>query len=171
MTDYAQMKVDDLRAAAKEAGWKGAGRYDASKDELLSFLNTGTKPPSRAELLQTIAELRGQVEELKAVSVPEKRIVRDTTRTQGQAGRPAEPLPIDRASLLKCFRDACHRGQPFYRTGKKGVFSRRQELPGEWQGIGRDRLERLLAEMIQGGELVQEQGRLSVPDNVGEYQE
>jgi hypothetical protein len=89
--------------------------------------------------------------------IPEKSVPKTPSQFQGQtgkrSGRPAAVIPVDRTPLLKVFQECSEQGRPLYRTGKQGVFVRRAELPEEYRQIGRDRLERLVMEMIQDGSL------------------
>lgn len=91
------------------------------------------------------------------IPVPETPIPETNRKFQQQtgrrSGRPAAELPTDRTPLLKTFQECSAQGRPLYRTGKQGVFARREELPEEYRQIGRDRLERLVMEMIQDGSL------------------
>lgn len=75
-------------------------------------------------------------------------------QTGKHTGRPPKAeIPADLAPLLKVFQECSEQRRPLYRTGKQGVFARKGELPEEFRQIGRDRLERLVLEMIQDGSL------------------
>jgi len=136
----------------------------------IEYLQTGRRPSIRFEVYgenlnlyrtpATITELRELMSALQIV--PESH---GTFQERQKNGRPAEPLPTDIKPLLETFRNADELGRPFFRTGKQGVYSRRYELPTEWQGIGCDRLEREINRMIMSGKVIATDGKLSVPDN------
>jgi len=86
-TDYNSMTVSDLRKAVRAAGWTGAEVLDASKAELIQFLETGEKPVKPGvgvsmddigkKLAELIATIGGQGVDENAV----RRIVQDEMGT------------------------------------------------------------------------------------------
>lgn len=185
MTDYQNMKLTELRRLAivkrgKTPLWSGAELVDAPKEDIAHFLATGTVPPltckeqgegtirlnrrsfTRDEF-RALAMALGIVTESSA-SQYQERAKADGVRT----GRPAAAIPDDTKPLLETFRNADRQGKAFYRTGKHGVFARRDELPEEFRQIGRDRLEKLIAGMLQAGEIVTTDGKLTVPEKFQE---
>lgn len=110
----------------------------------------------------------------KTAAVPEKLVTETRRQLQRQtvrSGRPAPTIPADRTPLLKVFQECQEQGRPLYRTGKQGVYARRAELPEEFRGIGRDRLERLITEMIDTGILfMPKKGAVSKPTGRPTYE-
>lgn len=158
-TDYGKCNVEQLRSAAKAAGWKGAGRYDASKGELLTFLDTGTKPPSRDELLQTIAELKAHVEKLTS-DLTGNSNNRERRKGAGR-GRPKAELPEDVTPFVFAIGEAHGQGRPFRKTSVLGVFMRREELPAPFNVMGKHSLERLVSDLLTADRLQIVNGYLS----------
>lgn len=185
MTDYLNMKLTELRRLAvdkrgKNPLWSGAELMDAPKEDMVHFLNTGTVPPlTYKEQGEGIIRLNRRTftrEEFRATAMA-LGIVTESPATQYQertkpdgvrTGRPAASMPDDTKPLLETFRNADGQGKAFYRTGKHGVFARRDELPKEFRLIGRDRLEKLIGEMLQVGEIVTTDGKLTVPETFQE---
>lgn len=93
-------------------------------------------------------------------------------QTGRRSGRPAAQIPENLTPLLKIFQECSAQGRPLYRTGKQGVFARRDELPEPFRQIGRDRLEHKLSELLHNGTLEQSpEGWLAVPNIKGGFQE
>jgi hypothetical protein len=145
---------------------------DTNKAGLVEFLTTGRRPKIRHEQdggrltlsrrPATVTELLVLVAELGGITGKS----RATYQEQSKTGRPSASLPTDMTPLLETIRNADSQGQPFYKSGRHGTYIRRSELPSGWQGIGRDRLERLITYLINSGEIVAGTGgRLAVPDN------
>ncbi len=65
-----------------------------------------------------------------------------------------EKVPALMDCLLACVAEAAAKGQPFTRTGSSGLFTRRQELPPELCGIGRNKLEGFAQALLEKGSLV-----------------
>lgn len=175
MIELDLMGVRELRQMVRRHGWKGASVLGASKAELIAFLMTADKCVRAGSLTLTASGQRLVVMSGKATIVAPAEEWRELFQKAGfipepavpdipenpsrnfqerRSGRPAAPVPTGIEPLLKTFRDAERGGVPFYRTGKRGLYCRRAELPEEYRQIGRDRLEGLLADMIQAGKIV-----------------
>jgi hypothetical protein len=59
-----------------------------------------------------------------------------------------------RKKLCDAFRGACLTNNRFFKSGKKGVYERRDELPIEVQGWGRDKLKDFVQQMDDDGMIV-----------------
>lgn len=80
----------------------------------------------------------------------------------GTGNKRIEP-PSDTGPLTEAVKTAAETGAPFNKTGAKGVYARSSELPPAFR-IGRNRLENIVAGLIQAGEIIQDAtGALSVP--------
>ncbi|MBT1070992.1 hypothetical protein [Pelotalea chapellei] len=185
MTDYKGMKLTELRRLAipkreKTPLWSGAELMDAPKEDIAYFLKTGAVPPltckEQGEGIIRLNRRSFTRDEFRAVAmalgiVTENQAPQYQERPKAGArrtGRPAASLPDDTKPLLETFRNANRQGQAFYRTGKHGVFARRDELSEEFRQIGRDRLEKLIGGMLQAGEIVTADGKLTVPETFQE---
>lgn len=192
MAEFYSMGIRELRQLVRQQGWRGTSVLEASKAELVAYLSAGqrsdvgnaeiphtgplcwrldsdrlTVTSGRATITAPVAEWRAAFLKVGIVPesrIPEKLLRKFQERSTGKIGRPAPPVPTDIAPLLKTFRNAEQEGAPFYRTGRRGAYSRRDELPAGFRELGRDRLERLIAELVEGGEIVTTAGgKLSVP--------
>jgi len=172
MMDYSRLKMKQLRIAVREAGWTGCDMLEIHKAGLVEFLTTGRRPKILYELdgykltlsrrPETITELLELAAKLGGITGKSRATYQERSKT----GRPSASLPTDMTPLLETIRNADCQGQPFFKSGRHGAYIRRSELPDEWQDIGRDRLERMIAELINTGEIVAGiGGKLAVPDN------
>lgn len=198
--DYQGMKVDELRKEVRQRGWTGANVLDARKKELVQFLTTGKRsdkleagPLSYTRDADQLTVTNGRdtistslhewqtvflkvgfvtesgFPEITATAIP-KNTQPFQKRNSQNIGRPAADIPTDTRPLLECFRNAEQQGQPFYSTGKSGVYSRRMELPTGFNLIGRDRLQLFIAELIQAGVVQSDRGQLTVPESDKRFQ-
>lgn len=146
--------VRHLRALVRAHGWHGSSVEAAKRRELEHYLICGERPPTF--YFDHIGELIAVLS-----SVPEKSTNQE--RNTRKIGRPSRSLP-DTSLLLSAIHQAWLLGNPFRKSGKNGVHARREALPAVWQNIGRDRLERLIDELIMAGEIASIGGKMSITE-------
>ncbi|WP_265024294.1 AAA family ATPase [Wolbachia endosymbiont (group A) of Epagoge grotiana] len=66
--------------------------------------------------------------------------------------------------LITAITRAAISGHPFTHTGSTGVYKQRHRLPEEFHSIGRDRMERIVQELLQARKLVKEMATGSKED-------
>ncbi|KAB0669286.1 hypothetical protein F6V30_10710 [Oryzomonas sagensis] len=120
---------------------------------------------SRIEFSELKAMVAGVVEMLAAPVVTGSGI--PESGTKGKKNTTKASALDDRSPLLAAIAEAHKQGRPYTKTGRpgsNGIHARRAELPAPFCSIGRDRLERIVTELLQDGEVVQDEaGFLSVP--------
>jgi len=184
--DHASMNTDELRKAvrtrAKVDGIKSTYlTTGAANEEIVDYLNGGTLPGqlyhkvdgdsltiygTQGKVTADLGTWRATLSELGPIIGVETAGTKTATTRTGSGnrrGRPAPAIPEDRGPLVKAIQQAHQGGRPFTRTGANGLHSRRSELPETFSGIGRDRIELMVADMIEAGLLAQLGKVLSVP--------
>lgn len=88
-----------------------------------------------------------------------------TQKQSGNAGRRSTAIPNDMQPLVEAIRISHSSGKAFHKTGRNGLYARRLELPYGFSDIGRDRLESLIAGLLETGRILQDgDGALTVPE-------
>jgi len=88
-----------------------------------------------------------------------------TQKQSGIAGRRSTAIPNDMQPLVVAIRESYAINKAFHKTGRNGLYARRLELPYGFNDIGRDRLESLIAGLLETGRILQDDdGALTVPE-------
>ncbi|KAB0670077.1 hypothetical protein F6V30_07890 [Oryzomonas sagensis] len=123
----------------------------------------------KAELTEMKTMVAGVVEKLVSPLVTGSVVTEAVTSDKPSNKRrpPKSSAPVDRSPLIAALAEAQKQGRPYTKTGRpgsNGIHARGGELPAPFCSIGRDRLERIIAELLQAGKIVQDKaGFLSVP--------
>jgi len=139
--------------------------------------------PNEARLLAVMAELKSETVQLKSMvaemmqlqsatvvpvpeSVPEA-VISDKPCVKSKSLQLGKP--VDHADLIVAIADIYKQDRPLTKTGRPnsdGIHARRMELPAPYNLIGRDRLERIISELLNAEDIGQdERGFLFVPSS------